>query len=58
MASVMFNVKHKMGTYPLVPSWWFVSTVDACIDEALLFLQLTHLSDGSILPLGVLIKLI
>jgi hypothetical protein len=28
------------------------------INEALVFLQLTHLGDGSILPLGVLIKLI
>jgi hypothetical protein len=52
----MFNVKHKMSTNLLVPIWWFVSTVDACIDEALLFLQLTHLGDGSILPLGVLIN--
>jgi hypothetical protein len=58
MASVVFNVKHKMSTNFLVSIWWFVSTVDACIDEALVFLQLTHLGDGSILPLGVLIKLI
>jgi hypothetical protein len=58
MASIMFNVKHKMSTNLLVPIWWFVLTVDACIDEALVFLQLTHLSDGSILLLGVLIKLI
>jgi hypothetical protein len=47
-----------MSTNLLVPIWWFVSTVDACIDEALVFLQLTHLGDGSILSLGVLIKLI
>jgi hypothetical protein len=58
MASVMFNVKHKMSTNLLVPIWWFVLTVDACIDEALVFLQLTHLGGSSILPLGVLIKLI
>jgi hypothetical protein len=58
MASVMFNVKHKRSTDLLVSIWWFVSTVDACIDEALVFLQLTHLGNGSILPLGVLIKLI
>jgi hypothetical protein len=58
MASVMFSIKHKMSTNLLVPIWWFVSTVDACIDEALVFLQLTHLGDGSILSLGVLIKLI
>ncbi len=43
MASVMFNIKHKMSTNLLVPIWWFVSTI---------------LGDGSILPLGVLIKLI
>jgi hypothetical protein len=41
-----------------VSVWWFVSTVDACIDEAFVLLQLTHLGDGSIFPLGVLIKLI
>jgi hypothetical protein len=58
MASVMFNVKYKMSTNLLVPIWWFVSTVDACINEALIFLQLTHLGDGSILPLSVLVKLI
>jgi hypothetical protein len=58
MASIMFNIKHKMSTNLLVPIWWFVSTVDACINVALVFLQLTHLGDGSILPLGVLIKLI
>jgi hypothetical protein len=58
MASIMFDVKHKVGTNLLVPVWWFVLTVDACINEALVFLQLTHLGDGSILPLGILIKLI
>jgi hypothetical protein len=54
----MFNIKHKMSTNLLVTVWWLVSTVDACIDEALVFLQLTHLGEGSIFPLGVLIKLI
>jgi hypothetical protein len=58
MASVVFNIKHKMSMNLLVSVWWLVSTVDACIDEALVFLQLTHLGDGSIFPLGVLIKLI
>jgi hypothetical protein len=58
MASVMFNIKHKMRTDLLVSIWWFVSTVDARIDEALVFLQLTHLGNSSILPFGVLIKLI
>jgi hypothetical protein len=58
MASVVFNVKHKMSTNLLVSIWWFVLTVDACINEALIFLQLTYLGDGSIFPLGVLIKFI
>jgi hypothetical protein len=58
MVSIMFNVKHKMSTNLLVSIWWFVSTVDACINEALVFLQLTQLGDSSIFPLGVLIKLI
>jgi hypothetical protein len=58
MASIMFNIKHKTSMNLIVSVWWFVSTVDACINEALVFLQLTHLSDGSIFPLGVLIKLI
>jgi hypothetical protein len=58
MVPIVFNIKHKMSTNLLVSIWWFVSTVDACIDEALVFHQLTHLGDGSIFPLGVLIKLI
>jgi hypothetical protein len=58
MVSIMLNVEHKMSTNLFMSIWWFVLTVDACIDEALIFLQLTHLGDGSILPLGVLIKLI
>jgi hypothetical protein len=58
MASIVFNVKHKMSTNLRASVWWLVLTVDACIDEALVFLQLTHLGDSSILPLGVLIKLI
>jgi hypothetical protein len=56
--AIVFNVKHKMSTNLLVSVWWLVSTVDACIDEALVFLHLTYLRDGSIFPLGVLIKLI
>jgi hypothetical protein len=47
MASIMFNVEHKMSTNLLVSVWWFISTVDACIDETLVFLQLTHLGDGT-----------